>query len=170
MVEFDVVDLGPADYPAEGAQAPDFTRPLVSEELWEDVSLSSVYEGGPLLLVFHPMDGAFPATYLWNELSERGIDDHERVQAVGLSISTPYAHKQLIESRDIDARLFSDPSNEVAELYGISHDLDGMAGIEEPRPAAFLIDESGTIQYAWVGSEWPSFPDYEEIETAIEAL
>lgn len=170
MVEFDIVDLGPADHPAEGAQAPDFTRPLVSEELWEDVSLSSVYEAGPLLLVFHPMDGAFPATYLWNELQERGIDDHERIQAVGLSISTPYAHKQLIESHDIDARLFSDPSNKVAELYGISHDLDGMAGIEEPRPAAFLIDESGTIQYAWVGSEWPAFPDYEAIETAIEAL
>lgn len=170
MVEFDVVDLGPADHPTEGEQALDFTRPLVNEELWEDVSLSTVYKEAPVLLLFHPMDGAFPATYLWDELRERNIGDNGRVQVVGLSISTPYAHKQLIEERDIDARLFSDPSNEVAELYGISHDLDGMAGIAEPRPAAFLIDDSGTIQYAWVGSEWPAFPDYEEIETAIKAL
>lgn len=170
MVEFDVVDLGPADHPTDGEQAPDFTRPLVNGELWEDVSLSALYEAGPVLLLFHPMDGAFPATYLWNELRERGIDDHERIQAVGLSISSPYAHKQLIEARDVDARLFSDPSNEVAERYGIAHDLDGMAGIEEPRPAAFLIDGSGTIQYAWVGTEWPAFPDYDEIEAAIEEL
>lgn len=170
MVEFDVVDLGPADHPTDGEQAPDFTRPLVNNELWEDVSLSALYEAGPVLLLFHPMDGAFPATYLWNELRERGIDDHERVQTVGLSISSPYAHKQLIEARDVDARLFSDPSNEVAERYGIAHDLDGMAGIEEPRPAAFLIDGTGIVRYAWVGTEWPAFPDYDEIETAIEEL
>lgn len=170
MVEFDVVDLGPTDHPTAGDQAPEFTRPLVNSEFWEDVALSSLYENDPVLLLFHPMDGAFPATYLWDELREREIDDHERVQAVGLSISTPYAHKQLIESRAIDARLFSDPANEVAELYGIAHDLDGMAGISEPRPGAFLIDESGTVRYAWVASEWPSFPSYDEIEAAIEEL
>ncbi|RRJ30351.1 peroxiredoxin family protein [Halocatena pleomorpha] len=170
MVEFDVVDLGPADHPTDGDHAPDFTRPLVNTEFWENVSLSTLYEDAPVLLLFHPMDGAFPATYLWNELRERDIDDRDRIQTVGLSISTPYAHKQLIESRDIDARLFSDPSNEVAEQYGIAHDLDGMAGISEPRPATFLIDEAGVIRHAWVGSEWPSFPDYDEIEAAIEAL
>lgn len=170
MVEFDVVEFGPAEHPTAGDRAPAFTRPLVNSEFWENVSLSSVYEEGPVLLLFHPMDGAFPATYLWDELRDRGVDDHDRVQAVGLSISTPYAHKRLLNSRDIDARLFSDPTNEVAKQYGIVHDLDGMAGIEEPRPGVFLIDESGTVQYAWVAPEWPAFPDYDELEAAIEAL
>ena len=168
MVDFDVVALDATDHPEAGEQAPDFTRPLVDDELWADVSLSELLDDGPLVLLFHPMDGAFPATYLWNEVRERGWTDD--IAVVGLSISTPYAHKQLIAERGIDARLFSDPQNGVAETYDIVNDLDGMAGVSEPRPAAFVVDEEGTIQYAWVAEEWPAFPDYDAIEAAIDEL
>jgi peroxiredoxin len=168
MVDFDVVELDATDHPEAGERAPDFTRPLVDSELWADVSLSALVEEGPLVLLFHPMDGAFPATYIWNEIRERGWTD--RIDVVGLSISTPYAHKRLIEERDIDARLFSDPQNGVAEAYDIVNDLDGMAGVAEPRPAAFVIDGERTIQYAWVAEEWPAFPDYDDIEAAIDEL
>jgi peroxiredoxin len=169
-MEFDVVDLPEADHPTTGDEVPDFTRPLVNDEFWEDVSLSELYAEEPVLLVFHPMDGAFPATYLWNELRDRGFDEYD-LTVVGLSISTPYEHESLIEERDLDDtgfRLFSDPANGVAERYGIDHSLDGMAGISEPRPATFLIDTDGTIRYSWVASEWPEFPDYDDLEGAIE--
>ena len=155
------------DHVEAGDTAPDFTRPLVNEEFWEDRSLDEVVAEGPTLLVFHPMDGAFPATYVWNEMRERGWT--ERVQVVGLSVSTPYAHKRLLEERDVDARLFSDPGNGVAEAYGIVNDLDGMAGVEEPRPAAFLLEEDRTVAYAWVGDEWPAFPPYDEVEAELDA-
>lgn len=168
MVDFDVVALDATDHPTVGEQAPDFTRPLVDGELWADASLSELLDDGPLVLLFHPMDGAFPATYLWNEVRERGWTDD--IAVVGLSISTPYAHKQLIAERGIDARLFSDPQNGVAEKYDIVNDLDGMAGVSEPRPAAFVVDREGTIQYAWVAEEWPAFPDYDAIEAAIDEL
>lgn len=169
-MDFDVVELDPADPPAEGDTAPDFTRPLVTGEFWEDTSLSDLYSEGPVLLFFHPMDGAFPTTYLWNEVRDRGWENREELQIIGLSISTPYEHKQLVEERGIDSCLFSDPSNGVGERYGIAHDLDGMAGVSEPRPAAFLIDSEGTIQYAWAASEWPAFPEYDAIESAIESV
>lgn len=169
-MDFDVVEFAPTDHPSEGDTAPDFTRPLVTEELWEDVSLSDLYSARPVLLFFHPMDGAFPATYLWNEVRDRGWEKREGLQIVGLSISSPYEHKRLIEERDIKSRLFSDPQNGVAERYDIVHDLDGMAGVSEPRPAAFLIDSDGIVQYAWVASEWPAFPAYDTIESAIEEL
>jgi peroxiredoxin len=168
MVDFDVVELDATDHPQAGEQAPDFTRPLVDGEMWQDVSLSALLEDGPLVLLFHPMDGAFPATYLWNEVRERGWTDG--INVIGLSISTPYEHKRLIAERGIDARLFADPGNGVAERYGIVNDLDGMAGISEPRPAAFVIDGERTIQYAWVAEEWPDFPDYDAIEAAINEL
>ncbi len=168
MVDFDVVELDATDHPEVGEEAPDFTRPLVDSEVWEDVSLSSLLEDGPLVLLFHPMDGAFPATYIWNEVRDRGWTDE--IDVIGLSISTPYEHKQLIEERSIGARLFSDPQNGVAETYDIVNDLDGMAGISEPRPAAFVIDEEGTVQYAWVAEEWPDFPEYDAIEAAIDGL
>nr|WP_276248450.1 MULTISPECIES: redoxin domain-containing protein [unclassified Haladaptatus] len=165
MVDFDVVDLPETDHVDVGDEAPDFTRPLVNEEFWEDVALSELLEDGPVLLVFHTMDGAFPSTYIWNEIRDRAWGDY--LQVVGLSISSPYEHKTFIAERGMDYPLFSDPANDVAEAYGIVNDLDGMTGIEEPRPAIFRIDEDGTIDFAWVASEWPEFPDYDAVEDAI---
>jgi len=168
MVElgFDVVELDPADHPEEGDTAPEFTRPLVTDEYWADTALSEVCteSDDPVVLAFHSMDGSFSATYLWNEVRDRGW--HEQATVVGLSISTPYAHKDLLEARDIEgeARLFSDPGNGVAADYGIDMDADGMDGIAEPRPAIFVLDGDRTVEYAWVGQEWPAFPDYDAVE------
>jgi peroxiredoxin len=168
MVDFDVVPLPETDHVAEGDRAPDFTRPLVNDEFWEDTALSELTDEGPVCLVFYPMDGAFPATYIWNELRDRAFDD--LLTVVGVSISTPYAHKRLIEERAMSYDLFADPANGVAETYGIAHDLDGMAGVSEPRPATFLLDEDRTVQYAWVAEEWPDFPPYDDLEREIRAL
>ncbi|MFB6281878.1 MAG: redoxin domain-containing protein [Haloferacaceae archaeon] len=167
-LDFDVVDLPPADHVAEGDVAPDFTRPLVNEEYWEDAALSDLTASGPVLLVFYPMDGAFPATYVWNELRDRDLG--ERITVVGLSISTPYEHETLIEERGMDYRLFSDPANGVATEYGIEHDLDGMAGVSEPRPATFVLDGDRTVRYAWVAGEWPEFPPYDDLEDAVDRV
>jgi peroxiredoxin len=60
-LDFDVVELGEADHPTEGEKAPEFTRPLVNDEFWEDVALSTLLEDGPVALVFHPVAGSFPA-------------------------------------------------------------------------------------------------------------
>lgn len=175
-LDFDVVDLPDPDPPAVGEQAPDFERPLANEEYWEDTALSDLTADGPVLLCFHTMDGAFPTTYLWNEISERewghrGHDDDLTV--VGCSISSPYEHKTTIEERridDLDYRLFSDPQNGVAEAYGIANDLDGMAGISEPKPAVFVVDEERTVRWAWVAETWPAFPPYDEVEAAVDDL
>ena len=168
MPDFDVVSLPDHDAPAVGDTAPDFTRPLVNAEFWEDASLSDLTDDGPVLLVFHTMAGAFPATYVWNEIRDRGVP--EDVQTVGVSISSPYEHKSFLEARGVDARLFSDPAAGVAADYDLEHDLDGMAGVTEHRPAVFLLDEDRTVQYRWVADEWPDFPDYEGIADALDDL
>jgi len=159
-LDFDVVDLGPADHPEAGETAPDFTRPLVTEAFWEDVALSTLVarEPGPTVLVFHPMDGAFPATYTWQEIVER--EWHEDATVVGCSISTPYAHERLIDERGLgeDYVLYSDPGADVAEQYGIAHELDGMEGVVEPRPAVFVLDDDLTVAYAWVATSGPTSP------------
>jgi peroxiredoxin len=167
---FDVVELGPADHPEAGDEAPDFTRPLVNDEYWADASLSELTEEGPVVLVFHPMDGDFPSTYIWQEIDDRDWDAYD-ASVVGLSISSPYEHSRFLEEWDVEQyRLFSDPQNGVAEEYGIVHELDGMEGIAEPRPAVFVIDEDRTIEFAWVATDWPEFPPYDDVEDAIEGL
>ncbi len=162
-MEFDVVELPEADHPEPGDTAPDFTRPLVTGEYWSDTSLAEL--SGPVVLVFYPMDGAFPATYIWNELRDRSWNEHATV--VGVSISTPYEHTQFIQERSIDYRLFSDPTAAVATRYGLEHNLDGMHGITEHRPAVFVLDDDRTVRDAWVASEWPDFPDYDELEASL---
>jgi peroxiredoxin len=168
MVDFEVSELPDANPVTEGETAPEFTRPLVNEEYWEDASLSELTDAGPVLLFFHPMDGDFIPVYVWQEIRDRGWA--ESVTPVGLSISTPYEHKRFLEEWDLDVRLFSDPTNAVAEDYGVVHDLDGMTGISEPLPAVFLLSEDRTVEYAWAAEEWPDFPEYDEIEAAIAEL
>ena len=170
MVEFEVVELPGTDHVAEGEAAPEFTRPLVGAEYWTDVSLSEL--DGPVALVFFPMDGAFPATYMWNEIRDRGWGhgSSDGVTVVGVSVSTPYEHRTFIGERGMDYELFSDPSAAVGEAYGAVHDLDGMSGVREHRPAVFLLDDDHAVEYAWVASEWPDFPDYDEVESHIGRL
>ncbi|ADQ68477.1 peroxiredoxin [Halogeometricum borinquense DSM 11551] len=165
MVDFEVVELPASEHPEPGDVAPDFTRPLVNDEYWEDVALSELTDEGPVLLLFHPMDGSFPATYLWDAVRDHDLTD--QIQTVGVSISSPYEHKAFLEEREADARLFSDPGAAVATEYDIENPLDGMAGITEHRPAVFLVDENRTVQYAWVASEWPDFPDADDIAAAV---
>ncbi|CAM2896080.1 peroxiredoxin [Halobacterium salinarum] len=169
-LDFDVVDLPAVDHVAAGDDAPDFIRPLVTDEYWADVALADLLAEGPVVLVFTPMDGAFPATDMYSELRERGV--HERAQVVGVSISTPYEHKTTIEDRGIQefTGLFSDPQAGVAEAYGVEHDPDGMAGVVEHRPATVVIDADGTVEYAWVAQQWPEFPAYDELEAALDEL
>jgi peroxiredoxin len=169
-LEFDVVELPPTDHVEAGETAPEFTRPLVNDEYWADASLATLLEDGPVVLVFHPMAGDFPATYIWQDLQDRQWDDQFDVTVVGLSISSPYEHSRFIEGRALEYELFSDPANGVAEQYGIGHDLDGMAGISEPRPAVYVLEEDRSVAYAWVATEWPAFPDYDEVEDALAAL
>ncbi len=166
MFEFEVVDLGPTDPPATGTDAPDFTRPLVSDEFWQDRRFSELRGDRRTILVFTPMVGSFLAKYVWDELTDRGWGDRDH-QLVGISSSTPYAIAQFIDANEYSVRIFADPKNTVAESYGIVHDLDGMAGISEPRLAFVAIDPDGTIDATWVATDWPQFPDYDELEAQL---
>lgn len=52
----------------------------------------------------------------------------------------------------------------------MTHDLDGLAEIEEAHPAVVLFDGYHTVRYAWAASEWPGFPDDDAIEAVISDL
>jgi peroxiredoxin len=121
-----------------------------------------------VLLVFTTMNGAFPTTYMWNELRDRGWRADHDVSVVGVTISDPYDTTETIRDRGIDYPIFSDPQNGVADAYGVVHDVDGMTGVTEPRPSVFLLDEDRAIAYAWTATEWPDFPPYDEIEAALD--
>mgnify|MGYP000031680431 CR=1 FL=1 len=166
MVEFDVVELPPSDHPTAGESAPDFTRPLVTAEYWTDRSLSEIARGGGAVVVFYPLNWGGKSRYPWSEIDARGWGTNER-DVVGVGIGQPFDHQRFITAEDFGYGLFSDPANGVAEAYDVVHDLDGMTGIAEPRPAVFLVDSALTVEYAWVATEWPEQPPYDEIDRAL---
>lgn len=169
MSGFEVTELPPASNPGAGSPAPDFSRPLVTGEFWEDVSFSTLATDGPVVLVFYPMDGTGNAKYTWIELRERGWDTADGgATVVGLSISTPYEHKAFIDRHNLPYALYSDPGNGVARRYGVTHDHDGMAGLVGARPAVFVVDETLTVQYAWAAEEWPELPPFDRVEQAVD--
>jgi glutaredoxin-dependent peroxiredoxin len=164
----DLVEFPPSDHPVEGEHAPDFTRPLVTAEYWEDTSLSDLaVDTGSVLLVFYPLNWGGKSIYWWQEIARRGW--HEEVTVAGIGISQPFDQQRFIERRGLENPLFSDPGNGVAERYGVVHDLDGMTGVSEPRPAAFLLDGERRVEYAWVANEWPPSPPYDEIESVLRS-
>lgn len=168
MPDFPVPSFPPFDGPQTGDRVPDFIRPLVTEEHWADESLSTLAdEAGRVLLFFYPMNWGGKAMYWWKEITERGWGSDE-LSVVGIGIGHPFDNQRFIEARDLPYPLFSDPANGVAERYDLVHDLDGMAGIEEPRPAVYLLDDDLVVEYCWIATEWPETPPYDEIETAIE--
>lgn len=165
--EFQPITFPPSDHPAEGERAPEFTRPLVTREGWGDVPLSELAaDAGAVLLVFYPLNWGGKSMYWWKEIRRRdwGNDD---LAVVGLGISQPFDHQRFLERRGLAYPLYSDPGNDVATSYDLVHDLDGMTGVEEPRPAAFLLEDDLTVTYAWVADEWPETPPYDDIEAAM---
>ncbi|QLG49801.1 redoxin domain-containing protein [Natrinema halophilum] len=168
MPDFEVVDLGPTDHPEPGEEAPEFTRPLVTAEFWEDRTLSDLVDeaDGRTILVFTPMTGSFVAKYVWDELAERNWDERA-ARVVGVTASTPYGVKRFLADNDLPFQFFTDPSNEVAASYGIDHALDGMTGLSEPRVAFFALGDDRTVEGAWVATDWPEFPDYDDLESEL---
>ncbi len=168
MVDFELVAFPPSDHPEPGDRAPDFTRPLVTDEYWEDRTLSGLAaESGGVCLLFYPLNWGGKSRYWWSEITERSWPVEEPA-VVGVGISQPFDHRRFADFLDLSYPLYSDPRNDVARAYDIVHDLDGMEGIEEPRPAVFVVDEELLVEYAWVAEEWPQSPPFDEVEAAME--
>ena len=63
--------------------------------------------------------------------------------------------------------ILSDFNKEVAGQYGALHeDLVGLKGV--PKRSAFVIDPSGTVQYAWVSDDPKQLPDFDAVRSAVE--
>ena len=163
LVEVPVVELPAGSPPQPGEQAPDFRRPLVTETHWTNVSLSELTNQSAVAILFYPLNWGGKSVYWWNEIRDREWGS-EQLRIVGVGISQPFDHQRFIEAREMDYAIFSDPSNAVADRYDIVHDLDGMAGVEEPIPAMFVVDTDREIEHRWVASEWPETPPFDRIE------
>ena len=149
----------------EGEDAPDFTAPLANGDI-ERFTLSEQLGDGPIVLAFFP--GAFSSVCTGEMRTFRDrMDAYEEVGATvyGVSVDSPFALNAFREDSDLGFSFISDANREIIKKYDVSMDFDELGLSEFAERAVFVIDDKGTITYAWVG-EPRTEPDYEAVESA----
>jgi len=62
-------------------------------------------------------------------------------------VDSPEASRKLCQSRSYTFPFLSDPNAATIRAYGVLHPHGGEGGRDIARPAEFLVDPSGTIQW-----------------------
>jgi len=151
-----------------GDAAPDFTAPLANGDV-DTLTLSdAVTAESPLVLAFFP--GAFTRV-----CSHEMSTFQDRLDAItdsggtlyGISTDMPFSLNAFRDELSLSFDLISDTNREVVQKYDVATDFE-QAGIEDlAQRAVFVIDDSGTITYAWSSDDPGVEPDYDEVEAAV---
>lgn len=126
-----------------GAAAPDFTLKDYNNEQFV---LSRMLQDKAVLLVFYPL--AFSSTCTGELCALRddpGAFASEAVQAVAVSVDSPYALKVFADRESFEFPMLSDfwPHGRIAQLYGVFNETTGFA-----NRGTFLIDRAGIVRFA----------------------
>lgn len=162
----------------EGDTAPDFTAPMVGPETADDpgeytgdditaFTLSDAIADGPVVLAFFP--GVFSRTctrelcQMRDWLPELG---ELNAQVYGVSVDSPWSQLAFINEYGLNFPLLSGFNNDVIAQFGVRRDDGLLAGIA--ARSVFVIAPDRRVVYKWVVYEPLVFPDFDEIEQAIE--
>ncbi len=146
-----------------GQEAPDFT---LRDQRGEPVSLSSLLEGGSVVLVFYPL--AFSGTCtrqltaIGGNLARYAGEDG---RVVGVSVDSHHAQRAFAESLGLDGVVLLadfEPKGEVARRYGVYLDERGFA-----NRASFVIDRNRVVRAAEVMADTRDIPDEEALIAAL---
>lgn len=121
-----------------GSKAPEFTA---SDSEGTELTLSSLLQGGPLILYFYPAD--FTPGCTKEACSIRDMHDDildAGLQVVGVSPQDADSHERFREQHSLPFRLLCDPDKAVISLY----DVDGPMGFGVRR-ATYLIGQDRNI-------------------------
>jgi peroxiredoxin len=148
-----------------GSGAPNFTLHDTGKK---PVSLSD-FAGKKVVLLFYP--AAFSGVCDKEMCSFRDSMAHYntlKAQIIGISVDGPWANKAFSEKYNLQFPLLSDYTRYVSAQYaGLFVNFGGMPGYAVSNRAAFVVNEKGSIAYAWVGEAPGNEPPYDEIKKAV---
>ena len=79
------------------------------------------------------------------------------------------AVRRYVEETGLPFNVLIDESREVVKAYGVWHRI-GVDAWNIARPAVFLIDQTGTVRYSFIGERQEDFPSHEEILHELDQL
>ena len=151
-----------------GDAAPDVSAPMTKPDgNIETFTLEEALEDGPVVLAFFP--GAFTSVCTGEMVTFRDrLDGLSETGAslYGVSIDTPFALGEFAEQNGLNFPLISDSNKTLIDAYDVSMDFDALGIRNVAKRAVFVIDEDGTVAYAWVADDPGIEPDYDAVETA----
>jgi peroxiredoxin len=90
------------------------------------------------------------------------------VTVLGISVDSPFSNGAFAAKNNLSFKVLSDYSRATVTAYDIAVDnFAGMDGYTAANRAVFVVDESGTVTYAWIAPTLGTEPDYEAIKTAV---
>ena len=149
-----------------GQKAPNFT---LADSFRKPVSLSD-YAGKKTVLFFYP--GAFTAVCekemctIRDSMADFNADG---TQVLGISVDAPAANKAFADKNGLKFPLLSDFSRYVSAQYcGLVNNFAGLVGLTASNRAAFIIDGTGRVTYAWISENPGVEPPYDEVKKALK--
>lgn len=153
---------------SEGDTAPGFTAPVADDGI-EEEALSERLDDAPVVLAFFP--GAFTSTCR-SEMAtfEERKAEFEAAGAtiLGVSVDSPFALAEWRDRLDLSFGLVSDSDKELIEEYDVETAFADIGYEGVAQRAVFVVDEDGTVTYAWVADDVKQEPDYDEVLAAVE--
>lgn len=168
-----------------GAKVHDFTLP---DQVGADVRLSDLLKLGDLVVSF--FRGAW-CPFCETELKalHMALPDIEARGARLIAISPQIIEKSMTmaERLLLDYSVLSDQGNHVAKEFGLAFEIpeefrefhDDMADLEAynrdlsyllPIPATYVVDQTGTIRYAYVNVDYTERAEPEEVLKALDEI
>jgi len=155
--------------PTEGDTAPSFTATRGTSD-HEPFDLDDVLGDGPVVLAFFP--GAFTPPCSNEMVSlQAHLDDFEDAGAtlLGVSADSPFSQGAFREEHGLEFDLVSDMAREAISAYDLEIDIGdlGLHGIA--NRAVYVLDDEGTVTFAWEADDPTNEPDYEAVLAAVES-
>lgn len=135
----------------------------------EALSLAELVQGKPLVLLFFP---AAHTRVCEKELCtfRDGLAEYNQLgtELYGLSVDTPWTLGAYAKALGLAFSLLSDYNKEATRAFGLEISLRGLPGFSQR--AAYVVDATGRIAWAWVADIPAQEPPYEEVAAAVKAL
>ena len=89
-------------------------------------------------------------------------------QVVILAVDSPFVNKAYADAHQIPFPILSDYSRQTVSLFGGVHEnFAGFAGYSAPKRSVFIIDQHGTVTYAWITENPGELPPFAELKAAL---
>lgn len=169
----------------KGAQAPNFT---LKNAVGEDVSLYSKLKEGPVILTWY-RGGWCPFCNITLSYMQESIDKFRKkgAQVIAITPELPDSSLSTKEKHALEFEVLSDVGNVVAQQYGIVYTLkpevanilqkkfdiyayNGDESNQLPLAANYIIDQNGTVQYAFLDAEYRNRAEPKEMLKVLAKL